>query len=242
MSNLLKVIRERHSARVPFDRKRPVPSTALEQILEAARWAPTAHNMQNFEIVVVDDPVLIDQLGDIPTEMSEAFIRENFQQLSFSEEELRARKVGILATMFPPSWRTATPDMEAIARERGRGSLHDTIHDSPCLLVFTYDPTRRAPASEGDVLGLISLGCALENAWLMAESLGVGLQIMSVFSGSKVERAVKELLAIPESLQIAFAARLGYPRDAAARAKSPRVRRDVKDLAHHNRFGKHGIG
>lgn len=52
MNEMLKLVEERHSVRVPFDQKSPIAREDLLQILEAARWAPTAHNMQNFEIVV----------------------------------------------------------------------------------------------------------------------------------------------------------------------------------------------
>jgi len=86
MNEILKLIEERHSSRVPFDRERPIAMADLRQILEAARWAPTAHNMQNFEIVVVDDQELLDKVGNIQSQISEEFLRENYQQLSFSEE------------------------------------------------------------------------------------------------------------------------------------------------------------
>jgi hypothetical protein len=88
--------------------------------------------MQNFQIVVVDDAEALRQLGAIPAQISETFIRENYRQLSFTEAALRRRKTGILGTMFPLSWRTSEPDMAEIARERAR-----------------------APASEGDFLGVI---------------------------------------------------------------------------------------
>jgi len=55
MQDILKLIQTRHSARMPFDPDRPVAKSDLQQILEAGRWAPTAHNMQNYEILVVDD-------------------------------------------------------------------------------------------------------------------------------------------------------------------------------------------
>jgi nitroreductase len=75
----------------------------------------------------------------------------------------------------------------------------------------------------------------MENMWLVAQSLGIGCQIMSVFSGNAVEAQVRQILDIPDHLKIAFAARLGYPVSAAV--KYVRVRRDVADFAHHNRFG-----
>jgi nitroreductase len=238
MSEILNIIQGRHSSRVPFERDHPIAKEDLLQILEAARWAPTAHNMQNFEIIVVDDRKQLENLGKIESRISEDFLRENYQQLSFSEEELLQKKVGILGTMFPPSWRTPG-DWSRVARESGPSTLDQTIKGSPTLLIVTYDSRKRAPASEGDVLGFISLGCMMENVWLMAQSLGIGVQIMSVFSGDLVEQEVKKALEIPEHMRIAYAIRLGYP--VSKPSKFLRVRRDVSELAHHNLFGIKGL-
>jgi nitroreductase len=84
MSEILKIIKERHSSRSPFDREHPPAKQDLLQILEAARWAPTAHNMQNFEIFVVDDKKQLEELGNVKSKISEDFLRD-YQQLSFSE-------------------------------------------------------------------------------------------------------------------------------------------------------------
>jgi hypothetical protein len=58
---------------------------------------------------------------------------------------------------------------------------------------------------------------------------------MSVFSGDSVEQEGKKILDIPEFMRIAFAVRLGYP--ISKPSKFLKVRRDVIELAHHNRFG-----
>ena len=149
MNETLKLIEERHSARVPFDRERPIARGDLKQILEAARWAPTAHNMQNFAIVIVEDQELLDKIGTIQFQPSEAFLRENFQLLSFSEEELRQKKVGILGTMVPSSVRDPA-QMEKGARASEPIPLHRLMPDCPALLILLYDARKRAPASEGD--------------------------------------------------------------------------------------------
>lgn len=229
MSEILKIIQERHSTRVPFDREHPPAKQDLMQILEAARWGPTAHNMQNFEIIVVDDKNQLKKLGNIESRISEDFLRENYQQLSFSEEELLQKKVGILGSMFPPSWRTPD-DWSKVAHESEPSPLDQTIKGSPTLLIVTYDARKRAPASEGDVLGFISLGCVMENMWLVAHVLGIGFQIMSVFSGNSVEQEVKKILEIPEYMRIANAVRLGYL--ISKPSKFLRVRRDMIELAH----------
>lgn len=232
---ILKIIQERKSARLPFDPGRPISEEDLEQILEAARWAPTAHNMQNFEIIVVDDKEQLETIGKIKSQVSETFLRENYQQMSFSEEELRKRKVGVLAGMFPPSWRRPDAQVDS-ADSMAHSFLGGILQHAPMLLIVVYDSTKRAPASEGDVLGMISLGCVMENMWLMAESLGIGFHIVSALSSEAVEKDLRPLLNLPPQIKIAFACRLGYP--TAEQVGYIRVRRDISDFTHKNRFDR----
>jgi nitroreductase len=238
MNDVMKVIQQRHSDRVAFDPTRPVTKEDLGQVLEAGRWAPTPHNMQNFEIIVVDDKAILGKIGSIKSRTSIEFLRENYQQLSFSKEELLKKKVGILGSGFPPSWRDPAK-LDDIAREGSPSPLNQRINGSPVILIVIYDPRKRAPASEGDVLGFMSLGCVMENMWLMAQSLGLSLQILSVFGNMSVEKEVKQVLKIPEYMRIAYASRLGYP--ISAPSGQLRVRRDVQAFTHHNRYGSKGV-
>ncbi|MHB8280621.1 MAG: nitroreductase family protein [Candidatus Humimicrobiaceae bacterium] len=112
--------------------------------------------------------------------------------------------------MFPVSWRN--PDkLEKIARSNNPSSLSSTIKNNLAVLIVVYDTRKRAPASEGDFLGIMSLGCVMENMWIMATSLGIGFQIMSVFGAEAIEKEIKQILNIPEYLKIAFASRLVIP-------------------------------
>jgi nitroreductase len=237
VSETLKIIQERQSARVPFDKGHPISKEDLRKILEAAKWTPTAHNMQNFEIVVVDDGTVLDQIGNIKSRISEEFLRENYEQLSFSREDLMKKKTGILGAMFPPEWVDPAKISEAV-KKAAPMPISQSIRGSPTLLFVVYDSKKRAPASHGDVLGFISLGCLMENMWLIAQSLGIGLQILSAFSAPPVEIEIKKLLAIPDYMKIAYTCRLGYP---TAASKYLRVRRDIEDFTHHNKFGYKGI-
>jgi nitroreductase len=239
MEEIPKNIRERLSSRGPFDPGRAIDDRALSQILEAGSWAPTAHNMQNFEIVVVDDKNILDRMSKIENPISAAFIRENYEQLSFSDEELQKKKVGILANGFPPSWRTPEARLGVVAGNGAVSTLGKPVRDGPVMLIVLYDPCRRAPASEGDFLGAVSLGCVMENMWLAAQSLGIGFHVMSVLSSEPVEKELRSILNIPDKFKIAFSCRLGYP--VSKPEKYLRVRRDVEDFAHHNRFGSKGL-
>jgi len=239
MRDLLDIIRNRHSSRVPFEPKRRVSDADLRQILEAGRWAPTAHNMQNFDIVVVDDQATLAAIGAIRSRPPETFMRENYQQLSFSEEELLRKRTGLLASMFPPSWLTpeAKPDNMVEAQH---GVLSSSMQNCPALLIVIYDPRKRAPASDGDMLGIMSLGCVLQNMWLMAEALGVRVQTLSALSAQAAEDDLQRLLEAPSFMKVALALRLGYPQPPPGRYL--RVRREVRDFTHHNRYGVHDIG
>jgi len=237
VSELAQIIRGRHSERVVSDADRRPSEADLEAILEAARWAPTAHNMQNFEIVIVDDPATLAAISCVQAPISTEFVRENYAQLSFSEEELIRKGTGMLASMFPPSWRVPDAEPEHDA-EFDHAFLDSTMRSCPVVLIVVCDTRRRAPASAGDVLGLISMGCVMQNMWLMAEALGIGLQIMSVFSGEPVENELRRILSIPDHMRIAFACRLGYP--AQPPGRYVRVRREVPRFTHRNSFATTG--
>ena len=237
MRELLKLIQTRQSARVLFDPGRAMDKNDLHAILEAARWAPTAHNMQNFEIIIVDNKKLLERIAQVKFPTSLAFVRENYQQLSFSEEELQRKKVGILGTMFPLSWRKPDVQPEDILALEENPFIKKAIQSSAALLIVLYDPQRRAPASEGDFLGIVSLGCVMENMWLMAHSLRIGCHVVSSLSAAPVQKELKSLLKIPEHLMIAFSLRLGYP---ASTTEYLRVRRDIDDFTHRNQYGKRG--
>jgi nitroreductase len=239
MTDILKLIQQRQSTRAVYDPNRPVAKEEVRQIIEAARWAPTAHNMQNFEILVVDDKEVLEKIGNIKSQVSEAFIRENYQQLSFSEEELLQKKVGILGTVFPPDWRDPAK-LDKAVRESRPTPLKQRIKGCPVLLIVVYDARKRAPASKGDVLGFVSMGCVMENMWLMAQSMGISVHVLSVFAADAVEKEVKQILSIPQYMKVAFAFRMGHP--VSKPAKHPRVRRDLEMFTYHNRFGNKGFG
>ena len=231
MKHLLNLMRTRLSARTLFNPKKKIAKKDLNKILEAGRWAPTAHNMQNFEIILVDDRKILDTIAKIKNPISLTFVRENYNQLSFSKEELKLKGTGILGTQFPPSWRKPNITEKDIARDDHNSFMGEEIKSSPVLAIVLYDFTKRAPASEGDFLGAISLGCVMENMWLMANSLGIGFHILSALSEGGIEKKLRKMLNIPNNMKIAYSFRLGYP---VSSEKYLRVRRPVKGFTHTN--------
>jgi nitroreductase len=234
LRDLLDIMWQRHTSRAAFDPTMQIRERDLQRILDAARWAPTAHNMQNFEIIVVDEQQRLSAISAIQLAPMETFIRETHHQLSLSEAELLRRKTGLLASMFPESWHEAeaVPIDSAAAHHTFVGR---TIQKCPVLLVVLYDGRLGDLGSEEAVLSLMSLGCVMQNIWLMSESLGISMQVLSGLGASAVESQAQSILDIPQHLKIAFAARLGYPMTDAE--SYMRVRRRIQDFTHRNRYG-----
>src|SRR3984893_14243715 len=134
MRDLLAISWQRHTCRAALDPQRQIPESDMQRILDAPRWAPTAHNMQNFEIIVVDDKRCLAAISAIQLPPTETFIRENYHPLSLSEAELLQRKTGLLASMFPESWQ------EVEAAQDDSAAVHHTyvgrtIQECSLLLV-----------------------------------------------------------------------------------------------------------
>ncbi len=89
------------------------------------------------------------------------------------------------------------------------GCNHNVSRGKNIILLVVFDMRKRAPASEGDFLGVLSLGCVMENIWLTAQTLGVSVHIMSACEG--VYGDLKNLLKIPIYMEYGFAYKLGYP-------------------------------
>lgn len=232
--DLLDIMWQRHTCRAAFDLNRKIREPDLQLILDAARWAPTAHNMQNFEIIAVDDESRLAVISAIRLQPVETFVREDSRRLSFSEGELLRRRTGLLASMFPESWQELEAASEEDAGAASLIYLGRTIETCPLLLVVVYDDRVETPASEGDSLGLMSLGCVMQNLWLSAENLGISMQVLSGLGADDVEHQVQSILGIPRHLKISFAARMGYP--LAGPASHLRVRRKIQDFTHRNRY------
>ena len=234
MRDMLDIMWQRHTCRSAFDPRRHITEPDLQRILDAARWAPTAHNTQNFEVVVIDNVRYLEAIRAIELPPAETFIRENFHPLSLPEAETLRRRTGLTASMLPESWQQAAAEPEDEAGVQ-LSYIGRSIQECPLLLVVLYDSQPTAPGSEGRALDLMSLGCVMQNMWLMSENLGISMQILTALGSGGLEDRVRAILGIPPHLKIAFAARLGYPSDDSE--SYLRVRRRISEFTHRNRYG-----
>lgn len=142
---LADIIRGRRSVRQYQDR--PVPRELLEQVLEAARWAPSPHGRQPWRFAVLTQPAPKQRLAD-------SMGAEWRRQLAMDGQdaatiELRRRK----------------------SHER---ILRAPAIVIPCLYLADIDkyPDADRDAAE-TTMAVQSLGCAVQNMLLMAYGLGL---------------------------------------------------------------------
>ena len=188
-TDLLRLIRQRRSLR--RYRAEPVPESHIEQLLEAATWAPSAHNRQPWRFVVMQDA---------PTK--ERLARAMGDQLRRDLE----------ADVVP---------QEVIEADVGRSYLRITGAPLLILLCMSlrdmdvYNDEERNRHERS--MAQQSAAMAAQNILLMAEALGLGACWMCapLFCGT----LVAQTLDLPEDWQPQGLLTLGYPAQLRKRGR-----------------------
>lgn len=226
----------------------------LHQLVEAARWAPSGHNSQPWEFLVVDDADLIGEIARIASERFDAFLQTsndlqrfvaNFSRwLRWSEDALRDAGDGIFFARMPRgAWDelTGLADQEAIrqcliAMFGSRGIPSKLISTAPCIILTLVDTRRAIPDHSNDLMALTSTGAAMQNLRLAATALGIAVHEQSpLYDLPDTRAALGELLDIPTHCRIIGGMRLGYPGDPV-RSSLTHVRRPVEAVMHRNLY------
>ncbi len=191
MTDLLKTIKTRRAIRKYADR--PVPRANIETILEAARWAPSSHNRQPWRFAVLTDTAKKAQLAQA------------------MGKRLRAD-------------RTADGDDPAdIEKDVARSFAR--ITSAPVIIVMCLSmaemddyPDARRRQNEW-VLAVQSVSMAGQNMWLMAHSLGLGMNW--VCAPLFVPKLVRDTLALPLDWEPVGLMTLGYPAESPQKTRQP---------------------
>jgi len=206
---VLDTIRSRRSIR--FYRPDPVPDGALEVIIEAARWAPSAHNFQPTEFVVIRDDATRKYLSEI----AQGAAKRTYGNLT------------------PEQAKQALLSLPDHIQEDGRvlqhitGEFYRYIYTAPVVLVVCVD--MGSPYYEAD--GWM----AVENLMVAARALGLGsIATVRGVVNPKDRGKVRERLGVPEGYEILGIVLVGYPDEQPVVPK-----RDLEELIHYERFGNH---
>ncbi|WP_396390601.1 nitroreductase family protein [Desulfosporosinus shakirovi] len=174
-------LRSRRSVRT--FQKKPIPRENIRELLDIARFAPTACNSQGISYYVVDD---LDTLKKIAAVIAD-----------WAEEDLKHGSLG------KSPWSQNTSNTIRCYHENGEDTI---LRDAPCLIIATADKNRFP-------LGRDNTHFALTYAQLYAPTLGLGTCWSGLFeycATSGYEPLLK-LLKLPESRTITGAFLVGYP-------------------------------
>jgi nitroreductase/NAD-dependent dihydropyrimidine dehydrogenase PreA subunit len=179
-------LRSRRSCRNFKDR--PVEREKLEALIDVARFAPTAHNWQNFEFVVVSDKERVASLSKITAE----FYGRMAESLEPNRESLPEYLKGLL--------HGARLNYEFYLEGKDR-----IFRGAPSVIVIHADPANPSAAEN----------CHYAAAYisLMAKGMGLGATIIGYFTGAAPHspEIVKEA-GVPEGNQVFACVAVGYHR------------------------------
>jgi len=188
----------------------PVPEEALQWIIEAARWAPSAHNFQPTEYIVVKDREALNFIA----ETAHKAARRVYGGMSFDEIKNALLTVGE---------HQLTDEQLQL---RASGKIKPYLLTAPVIIIVVVD--KGSPYYEAD--GWM----AVQNLLLAAHALGLGTipTVRSVVN-PKDRQAIREYFGVPENYELLGVVPVGYPNEQPVIFK-----RDVDELIHREKFGR----
>jgi 5,6-dimethylbenzimidazole synthase len=205
----LKLVQTRRSIR--SFKTDPVPDEYVERIIEAARWAPSGANSQPWEFVVVKDKETKDRIID-----------------SVAEQAPYSRKVELTREED-----VRFPGTQGPVREPG-------YKNAPVFILLCGDPRTKEAyplltmLTRGDSHFTSGLASAFLYMTLAATALGLGSQWVSATGSPFVKPLVKELLGIPQKLDVYDMLAVGFPESQP----KERFVRERAEMIHHGRYDK----
>ena len=183
-------------------RDKPLARETIESIIDGARFAPSGHNSQSTEYLVVQDSAVLNQVSATVIEYIEFEVRRFGKPLF--------RTVALLADREKAeSGLHEIPGFKRMIRAFESGA-DPILNGAPALLAF------HAPRTAG--YADVNAQLALQNASLVAHALGIGhfytgwvLAPCRAPMARAWNRRIPDLIGIPPGNELHGALALGYP-------------------------------
>jgi len=202
--SLLELVKERRSIR----KFKPdsIPDEYVDKIIEAARWAPSGANSQPWEFIVIKKQELSSRICEIIQE------HENLvHKMEIAREPELRRQRGAAGYVGAPVFILVCGD----TRTKDAYPLYVTMQ-------------------RGDSVFTSSMASAFLYMTMAVTALGLGAQWVSATASPYVQSLIKELLGIPNELEIYDMLAVGYP-DLEPK---PRPVRDKEEMVHYDSYDK----
>ena len=231
--DLFDAITQRRTHRKAF-RADSITPADLNQLIEAARWAPSPFNTQPWELLVIQESTEKNAIADLVYKSIIAqfkdpqFLEDNGRWMRLTGAEWERQGDGVLLTdhVNLPSILRKNPDKLrpllkharrlGILGHLGAGKMPakeiaDLVRNSPLLVLVLMNMERRPPGAGAEQWMWIGMGTMIQNLLLAATALRIGVQFVSAPIESHAERErMRQLFSIPDSHEIVTLLRLGY--------------------------------
>ena len=223
---LFEAFRRRRTTNGPF-LPDPVSLEHQRMLVEFAAMAPSHFNSQPWRFILVDDKRIIEEVARISGESMRRLMEEGTfwkryrPYFRFSEEEMEERRDGIHIDQLP---KVLKPFRRQVFSETGQALMNrfgvpkvlgednrKLVAESPLLLAVLLDKTEYRPGELSGFYSIFEMGAAVENIWLATTALKMGIQFVSTpMEIPEKWQEMKNLLKVPEDLELMAIYRLGY--------------------------------
>jgi len=177
----------------------PVEKKVIEKLLEAARFAPSGHNEQTTEFIVVKDKAILKKISIQSTKDLVKMLKPFRSKIGrcIMSLILNRRSVEYVSSL--------ASEMEGFLPLVMSGK-DLVLHDAPCLILFCAD------SSGGEMRG-INANLALQNATLAAETIGLGCFYTGFVTAAAGRfNNIGKLVDLPQTHKIYGGLAIGYPK------------------------------
>ena len=220
---VIEAIRSRRSIR--GFKPDPVPRKVLEELLDTCRWAPSAQNIQTWEMAILGGKVMAEVKARLEANVKDK-VKPNpdlpsieptgiYQQRAIESRDNTDRH------QFPPGTEDLDAKRAAYLLRGGR------FHDAPNGIIIYSDRSL-------DQKAIINAGILAQTIALAAPAYGLGTCMM--FRAVTYPDVLRELLGIPDSKIFILGIAIGYPDSGAIINSIPRSRLPVETLAQWHGF------
>ncbi len=207
--------------------KTPVSREHQHLLIEAASRAPSHFNSQPWQFILIDDEnirlKIAECSGNSMTQLMEEgkFFQRYKKYFRFSKEEMAEKRDGIHIDQLPLPLRpfkekifgnTALSLLNSLGVPKILGQDNvKLVADSPLILAALLSKEEYKPNELSGFYCVLSLGMAIENIWLTCGTVNMGIQFISTpMEIPKAWQSLKDLLQVPEYLELMALYRIGY--------------------------------
>jgi nitroreductase/Pyruvate/2-oxoacid:ferredoxin oxidoreductase delta subunit len=192
---LIELLRTRRSVRLFKDK--PVEKELIERIIDAARFAPSAHNLQTTEYIVIQDKELLREIVQATSRYYQKLISQLHNPLirPFILLMMRKQARTIIDVLLPGL------EQLVLQVQRGKDRI---LRNAPALML--------AHADERTFSMDVNAHLALQNTALMIHAQGLGSYWTGYLVGAcERDKSLQQLINLPKNHRVYGGLAIGYP-------------------------------